>query len=151
MTPGHKLYNPAEADRLFDITIEECKASHFYRSAVAALSMRGRLAMMQRQMGIALDYSTEAVGYLDERGALPALRTEEVLFNHYCVLRDNGQSSEALTYLYRAHEILQKKGASINDEVQRQSFMERVPTSRAILSAVSEPRIWSPDNLRQIF
>ncbi len=138
MNTDYKDYDLAEADRLFGATIEECKTSHFHRSTVAALSLRGRLALMQEHVDAALGYSTEAVGYLEKHGTLPALRTEEVLFNHYCVLKANGQSSEAFVYLDQANKVLQKKGASIKDEEHRRSFMERVPVSRAILSTIND-------------
>ena len=84
-------------------------------------------------------YSTEAAEYLRKFEALPALRTEEVLFNHYCVLKADGQGAEARIYLDRAHEVLQRKAASIKSDKHRRAFMERVPVSRSILSAVNAP------------
>jgi hypothetical protein len=71
---------------------------------------------MQEHVDAAVLYSTEAAEYLRKSETLSALQTEEVLFNHYCVLKADGQDAEARIYLNRAHEILQRKAASIKNE-----------------------------------
>lgn len=137
MHPEYKGRDLAESDRLLRTTLAEIQVSGFHRSAIAALSIRSRLALMQDQIEAALDDSTQAVTYLERIGTMPALRTEEVLYYHYCVLQRAGRAIEALDYLKRAHTVLQKKAETISNQEYRRSFLERVPVSRAILSALN--------------
>ena len=136
MRPDYKGRDLTEAERQLTINLEETKASGFHRSAVAALSMRSLIALVQNQIDTAVDYSTQAVTYLQKLGTLPALRTEEVLFNHYRVMKAAGREQEGRPYLEQAYAVLQKKVESIKEDNYRKSFLERVPLSRAIVAAI---------------
>jgi hypothetical protein len=54
-------------DHLVDTTIKKSKAFHSHHSAVAALSLRARPALMKEDAHAAVPYSTEAVEYLRNR------------------------------------------------------------------------------------
>lgn len=132
MHPDYKGRNLDEAVQQLDLNIAETQQSKFHRSLVAALSLRGIAALAQQQLDVALDYSTQAVAYLQRMGTLPALRTEEVLFNHYQILMSNGKSEEAQIYLAQAYEVLVQKAKSIRNPAYYKSFMEQVNLSREI-------------------
>jgi tetratricopeptide (TPR) repeat protein len=141
MHPSYKDRDLTEADHLLGTTIEECKVSGFHRSAISALSSRGQLALMQKNIGAAVTFSTEAVEFLTRLGEyLAAVRTEEIWFNQYRVLKAAGQDEEARIYLDKAHAVLQKKADSISDKERRRAFMERVPVSRDILAELATVR-----------
>jgi predicted ATPase len=135
--PEYPGRDPAEAERQLRTTVEESLASGYYRSAVVALSLLGRLALMRGEIEAAVSFSTEAVNELRARGTLPALRSEEVFFHHFKILEAAGQSSEARLYLEQAHRIVEQKAASIADEQHRHAYLERVPVSRSIRSALT--------------
>jgi tetratricopeptide (TPR) repeat protein len=136
MHPDYKERNPGIAQELLTTTVKEAQAAGFHRSAIAALSLLGRLALDQSLIEDALKYSTQAVQYLERLGGtLPALRTEEIWFNHYLVLQAAKRQGQALDYLQRANAVLQEKASSLQDEAHRRAFLERVPVSRAILTA----------------
>jgi predicted ATPase len=132
---GHDL---GEAERLLAANAEEARDSGYLRSSITALSLRSLVALQKNQIDDAVQYSTQAINFLQELGTLPALRKEEILFNHYQVLRETGKAEEARLFLEQACEVLQQKAHSIKEDPYRQSFLERVPISRAILSAMHE-------------
>jgi tetratricopeptide (TPR) repeat protein len=135
MHPDNKERNVVIAMQLLNTTLEETQISGWHRSMIAALSLHSQLALMQSLADTALAYSTQAVEYLQRMGTMPALRTEEVLFHHYLALKANKREQEALHYLGQAHAIVLTKAKSIKDPSHQRAFMERVPTSKAILMA----------------
>ena len=136
MCPNYLGYDLSEADRVLAANIEEAKTTGYLRSAITALSLRSLVALANNQIDTSIEYSNQAVAYLQNMGTLPALRTEEVLFNHYQVMKAAGREEERQLYLVQAHAVLQKKADSIREDDYRKSFLERVPLSRAILSAM---------------
>jgi tetratricopeptide (TPR) repeat protein len=139
MHPKYKSRNFATAKQLLDTTLEETQLSGFHRSAIAALSLQSQLALMQDYTDMALAYSTQAVEYLERMGGtLPALRTEEVLFNQYLALKANKHDQEASGYLSEAYAVVLKKAESVNGADQRKAFLERVPVSKAIVTAFKD-------------
>ncbi|HLH61827.1 MAG TPA: hypothetical protein VKV20_09100 [Ktedonobacteraceae bacterium] len=69
---------------------------------------------------------------------MPALRTEEVLFNQYLALKANKHDQEASGYLSEAYAVVLKKAESVNGADQRKAFLERVPVSKAIVTAFKD-------------
>ncbi|MDP9374157.1 MAG: tetratricopeptide repeat protein [Chloroflexota bacterium] len=136
MQPGYAGHDLVEAERLLAANAQESQANGLHRSTIAALSLRGRLALARGDTTAALRYSTAAVDSLEEKGTMPALRTEEVLFNQYRVLQAAGLGDQARDYLARAYATLQQKADGIKNEDDRWAFLERVPTSRAIRVAL---------------
>jgi tetratricopeptide (TPR) repeat protein len=128
----------AEAERLLSANADEARESGYVRSSIAALSLRSLIALEKKKIDDAVQYSTEAIDLLQALRTLPALRNEEILFNHSQVLRQAGKAQEARLYLEQACEVLRQKARSIKEDDDRQSFLERVPVSRAILSAMQE-------------
>ncbi len=137
MHPHTRARDLVLAKHLLDTTLEETQVTGFHRSAIAALSLHSQLALLQGQVETAVGYSTQAVDYLQRVGIMPALRVEEVLFNHYQSLHAAQREHEAISYLKQAHTIVEHKADSIQDSAHRRAFLERVPISRAILKAMA--------------
>ena len=131
---GHDL---GEAERLLRATVDESRAAAIHHSEIAALSLLGRLALVLGDVVAAVDWSSQAVERLLLKGALPALRVEEVHFAHFRVMQAAGRETDARDALERAHGIIQEKARSIQDESHRRSFLGAVPLSREILDAWS--------------
>jgi tetratricopeptide (TPR) repeat protein len=127
-----RLENLHKAKDLLWKTIKEVKKTKFYRSEIVALSLLGKLAIIEGDLESAIKHSTQAVQYLEKMGTMPLVRMEEVFFNHYCILK-TVENPDAKKYLYRAYEILQQKADSLNQE-QKHKFLDRVLLSRNILS-----------------
>lgn len=101
--------------------------------------MRALLALMQKKFDAANDYSSLAIKKLQELGMVtPALRAEEILFNHYQILMGAGRDIEAQPYLKQAYDVIHQKAATINNEDQKKSFFERISLNRAILTAIDK-------------
>jgi tetratricopeptide (TPR) repeat protein len=135
MHPDYRQRDLTAAEEQLTMNLSETLASAFHRSEIQALSLRGRLALVQGNMDAALGYSAEAVAYLERMGTMPALRTEEILWNHACVLQAAGRAADARRYLEQAHAVVQWKAGSIADPTQRANFLGRVPLSREIVAA----------------
>ncbi len=72
---------------------------------------------------------------MQKMGRLPIVRREEVLFNHYRLLKVIDQVTDAQHYLQLAYSIVQEKARSITNLDYRRSFLELVPISRTIVSS----------------
>ena len=64
------------------------------------------------------------------------MRLAEVFFNHYKVLKAHSRDDEAQYYLVKAYDILRQKSDSIKEGRRRRDMLNRVPLSKAILSAM---------------
>ena len=134
--PGH---NWQDAERLLRETVEESERSGSARTLIAALSLLGRLAVLQDHADKALQFSTRAVEELKQMGmAMPALRTEEVLFSHYQVLTHAAQEAEARGYLEQSYDVIRRKASTLKNDGERRLYLERVPLNREIVAAMRE-------------
>ena len=105
------------------------------RSDIAFCSLLARVALAEGRTADAVDPSTKAVTDLAARGgAVPTVRSEEILWTHARVLEATG-STDAADYAARAAAVVRAKAASIADEARRESFLTRVRLSRDILAA----------------
>jgi tetratricopeptide (TPR) repeat protein len=138
MNPHYRDYDVEKAEKLLLETLDETKSSGFHRSAIAALSLRGQLELTKHNIDKSVEYSVQAVQYLKEVGIMPALRAEEIYFNHYSVLQAAGKEAEARDYCKLAHSELMRKVDSIREPAFKESFLHRVPLSRAILAAAAD-------------
>jgi hypothetical protein len=136
MHPDFEGYDLEKAADQLLLNIEETRGSGFHRSLVAALSLMGLVALAQKQFDVAKDYSTQAVTYVKKMRDLPALRTEEIFFNHYKILTAFNRLDEAKIYLHQAHQTLHRKAETITDLSQRTSFLKRVTLSQEISNAI---------------
>jgi tetratricopeptide (TPR) repeat protein len=102
------------------------------RSTVVAQSLLSRLELIQDHSSRAFEYSQQAVSLIEKKGAMPAVRTEEILFHHSRVARDQGDRPEADRYLALAYGTVKAKADSLEDVARRRRFLERVPLNRAI-------------------
>ncbi len=91
-------------------------------------------------LGRALSHSAEAVRLLDRVGPIEVL-DEEILYNHYLVLRDNQDLDEATRYLKKAYSRMKSKADKIKDSGDRELFLNRVPVNRNIRSSWEEQNI----------
>ncbi|MGW1120489.1 AAA family ATPase [Streptomyces tanashiensis] len=123
----------ARAACLLVDTILETRRSGMVRSEIAALSLRSRVLLEQGDLGEAEVSAREAQRLLNEVGAMPALRTEEVLHQVAVVLGAAGNHDEARTLLARARAETLRKAESITIDRLRERFLRNVPLNRAIL------------------
>jgi tetratricopeptide (TPR) repeat protein len=135
MHPDCRHHDLNAAERQLKLNLEECEKAVIDRSAILSLSMLGQLKLRQNLLPDALRYSQQAVERLERLGTMPALRTEEVFFNHYRVLQAAGIVDKASQYLIQANQVLQEKLNTIPGEGSRNQFLDRVPLNRAIRSA----------------
>jgi tetratricopeptide (TPR) repeat protein len=137
MHPEYRNQNLAEAKELLKTTVDEVETiTKFYRSGIIALSLLGKLALIEGDIDSAKKHSSRAVQYLEKMGIMPLVRMEEIFFNHYKILNTCGLQSEAKVYLIKAYHILRHKEESLLVKDHRETFL-RVPISNAILSSVS--------------
>ncbi len=111
MHQNYAEHNLEEAGRLLIETAQESESAGSPRTMIAALSMLGRVALLQGHVDRALEHSTRAIEELKKMDmAMPALRTEEMLFNHYAVLMQAGRADEATDYIKEAKQVISRKG-----------------------------------------
>jgi tetratricopeptide (TPR) repeat protein len=134
-------HNPAgdlrEAEAVLVDNIADSRHAALHRSAALGLSLLSLLKLRELRMGEAVEHGDQALACLRQKGDMPALRTEEVLFNHYRVLLAAGRAAEAEALLEEAHSVLTRKGQRIEDPELRESFYRNVPLSRAITEAAA--------------
>jgi tetratricopeptide (TPR) repeat protein len=107
------------------------------RSDIAVCSLLARVAIASGRPADAVGPSTKAVAELEAHGgAVPALRSEEVLWTHAKVLAATG-SDEAAAYAAKAAEVVAAKAASLADPEQRERFETRVRLSREIVAGLA--------------
>jgi len=104
------------------------------RSEIQIASLRARIALADGRVDDAVELSSRAVAELERRGgAVPAVRSEEILFAHAQVLERAG-SAEAARYRDEAARVVREKAESLEDPAQRESFLTRVRLSEDILA-----------------
>ena len=119
----------AEAER----TLGPLASLDWARSEIAAASLRARVLLAQGRAAEALEPSSHAAHELERHGgAVPTIRGERILFTHGLVLEANG-APDAADWFARAAAIVHAKADSLSDPAQRQSYLERVRLSAAIL------------------
>jgi hypothetical protein len=136
MHPENAQRDPSVAQKFISETLKETESSGFHRSAIWALSMRGQLELFNQNLDDAFKYSTRAVDYLKKVGIMPALRVKEIYFNHFKVLQAAGHVGEARNYCREAYAVLIQKADSVREPNLRESYLHRVPLSRAIMTAM---------------
>jgi tetratricopeptide (TPR) repeat protein len=105
------------------------------RGEVLRDSLRARLALEDGRRDDALAFSRAAYDLLREgRGAVTAVRNEEIVYVHASALAAAGDP-EAAERFAEAASILRAKADSLTDEAQRESLLQRVRLSREILAA----------------
>ena len=98
---------------------------------------RGQLELFNQNIDDAFKYSTQAVDYLKKVGIMPALRVEEIYFNHFKVLQAAGHVEEARNYYQEAYAVLIQKADSIREPNLRESYLHRVPLSKTIITTMN--------------
>ncbi|HXV33621.1 MAG TPA: AAA family ATPase [Gaiellaceae bacterium] len=122
----------AEADQV----LRAMETHGWARSEIESCTMLAQVALASGLAADAVEPSTKAVTELEGRGgAVPALRSEEVLWTHARALAATG-SAEAETYAAKAAEIVKAKAESLPDPEARKRFETGVRLSREILAGL---------------
>ena len=101
-------------------------------------SLRARIALEEKRPDDARSLSTGAYDRLHDLGGhVPAIRSEEIVFTHARVLDAVSPGSPEAARLLRrgGRDPPATKADSLSDAAQRDSLLQRVRLSRAILSA----------------
>ena len=123
----------AEADEV----LRALETYGWARSEIESCSLLAQVALASGCAEDAVEPSAKAVTELEKRGgAVPALRSEEVLWTHARVLAATGSAEEAATYADRAADLVRAKAESLPDPEQRQRFETGVRLSREILAGL---------------
>lgn len=145
LQPTYAHYDIIAAERQARDVAAIARRDGWHRSIVTALGLRSQAALLGGDVDAAVRWSTEAADYLRQYGTLPAVRTEEIALIHYQALLAAGQERAALESLRQAADILYQKIDSITDVAYRQTMLEHVSISQAIVTACKqhglEPRI----------
>ncbi|MGE5691300.1 MAG: ATP-binding protein [Pseudomonadota bacterium] len=106
------------------------------RGEIAMASLRARIALDEGRLDDALTLGGTAYERLTALGgAVPAVRSEEIVFTRACVLeRAAPGSADAKERFAEAAAILLAKADSLTDAAERDSLLHRVRLSRAILA-----------------
>ncbi|WAL72865.1 AAA family ATPase [Kitasatospora sp. YST-16] len=116
-------------------TYRETEHTGMVRSRIAALVLRSRAELADGHREAALALADEALTILDEVGAMPALRTEEVLFHAARAFAAAGRRERAAELSGRAADEVERKSASIEDPALRERFLTEVPLNQEIRAA----------------
>lgn len=135
MHPDYRDRDLDEAEKLLSETIRETESSGFHRSGIWAASQMGQLQLLRQNTSSAVEHSTRAVQWFEKIGHMPALRAEEIYFNHYRVLKAAGQDDRARHFCLEAYNILRQKAASSPNAAYEKSLLNDVLLSRSIVSA----------------
>lgn len=125
--------DPELAHRLVDHTLIETRETGMVRSEIAAHGLRSRIRLAAGRSGLAAQDARRALALLAEHGDMPALRTEEVLYDAARVLLASGADDEAQALLARARAVILSKADTIDDAGLRDRFLTAVPLNRALL------------------
>ena len=120
-----------------DAVLRASQSFGWARSEIAACSLLARVALAGDRAADAVEPSTKAVSSLAEHGgAVPTVRSEEILWTHARVLQATG-SDEAKTYAAQAAEVVAAKAESLPDAEQRKVFETKVRLTREILGGLA--------------
>ncbi|MBA0050418.1 ATP-binding protein [Streptomyces sp. AJS327] len=122
-----------EAHRLAERTCEEVRSTGMARSGIAAHTLRARALLRGGHPAAAAWQAREALRILDEKGDMPALRTEEVLYHAALALDAGGAPEDARALLARARAEVERKAGHLADPARRERFRTAVPLNRLIL------------------
>ncbi|WP_437650600.1 tetratricopeptide repeat protein [Sorangium sp. So ce362] len=121
------------AEELLRENIEECHRTGIYRSQILSLSLLGQLSLARGDNAQAIRSSEAAVEMLMGMGWLPALRAQEVYYNHHVVQARHGDLEQAARWLGTAYDTVLDIASRINDEARRRSFLGRVRINETIV------------------
>ena len=133
--PDSPARNLQEARRLLVQNIEESRAGQFARSEVMSFSLLAQLELGTGHIDAALEHSRKAVGLLEAAGVMPAVRSQEIFYQHALVLHRCELFEEARTYLGRAAAAIRTKAATIDSAEKRETFFAAVAINRQVLAA----------------
>jgi tetratricopeptide (TPR) repeat protein len=123
------------AERVLTKSLEVAREAGLHPSEARAASLLGLVKLRGGRPGEGLVYSQRAEAAVRARGDMPAVRTEEIHFNHHLVLTELGHQEEAARGLEAAWQAVERKLALLGDPDHRKAFLERVPPVRRIVAA----------------
>lgn len=127
----------ADSDRLAAETVQETQNTRMVRSEIAALILRAQIARYRDDKHAAAAFADRAISILDAYGDLPALRTEEVLFQAALAHRSIADHSRAKELLGRAMAEVERKVQSLPGSFQS-AFLTDVPLNLSIAELFRE-------------
>jgi len=128
-TPG----SLTEADEV----LRSAETFGWARSEIEICSLLAQVGLARGTAEAALEASSRAVAELEARGgAVPAVRSEEVLWTHARALQAAGSKEEAGSFAARAAQVVRDKAGSLDDAGQRKTFETGVRLSREILAGL---------------
>jgi hypothetical protein len=136
--------DPDLAHRLADRTLTETRETGMVRSEIAAHTLRSRIGLAAGHTDLAARDARRALALLAEHGDMPALRTEEVLYDTARALLASGSRHEARTLRARARTEVLRKADTIDDPVLRDRFLSEVPLNHALLEEFNIPGLGDP-------
>ncbi|RFU88286.1 ATP-binding protein [Streptomyces triticagri] len=127
-------HDPDLAARLARDSLVETERTGMDRSRIAAYCLRSRLRSHAGDIDDAAADARMALSVLEERGDMPALRTEEVLHDAARALHAAGAPHEAQTLWDRARTEIHRKADSMAAPDDRARFLNGVPLNRTLLT-----------------
>lgn len=123
-----------EVRAMLESNISIAKEAGLHRSEAQSWSL---LSILERKLGgeaDSLSASSRAVKILKERGPMPALRTEEIYYNHCEAMAACGEHSAAAEYAAAAHSEMLRKAEKMPFEMRR-CFLHNVNLNEKILAS----------------
>lgn len=136
--PDNPNADPSYARKLLLQNIEESRHGQFTRSEVMSQCLFAQLEHASGRVEKALQHTERAVSLLEAAGTMPAVRSQEVFYQHALVLASSGRHNDAAAYRQKARVAIETKGATIGDPDRRETFLSRVPVNRRILAVDAE-------------
>jgi tetratricopeptide (TPR) repeat protein len=121
----------AEAADLLAAQVADSETSGFLNLLAAAHSLRAEVELRQGRPADAVTESARAVEILGKSGALPIVRSEEVLWRHSRCLSAAGQEG-ADKYAAKARQIVERKASSLRAPQRREQMLRATPVARAL-------------------
>jgi len=132
MHPKYLVQNLDAAESQLKESISDTRSTQMHRSIVQSLTLYSKLEIRRGNSEKGLALSQQAVDYIERMGDLPALRSEEVFFNHYLALSASNLTELARQYLRKALEKVTHKASSVNLPKHLESFWVRVELNAEI-------------------
>jgi tetratricopeptide (TPR) repeat protein len=133
--PGNSHGDLEEAWQVLNKNNELSESAGLRWSETMGASLMGQVLLRRGALDGAQTHSARALAEIDAHGDLPAVRTEEILFNHWLVLEALARHEEAARILDRAWEVVQRKLGSLTQDEHRVAFLREVRLNRLIAEA----------------
>jgi tetratricopeptide (TPR) repeat protein len=132
LRPGAAEAELDEAEGLVGGLLDDADEAGLTYALAFGSSLAGELCLRRGRPDDAVAASERAVSILDERGDLPVVRTEEVLYRHARCLEAAGRPGDAAAFRKRAAAVVERKARSLGSDEAGARFRALNPTARAL-------------------